>query len=43
LLRKNIDEKSIKEITGRSMKVVGEYIKLYNDLNPVSTETKKNK
>jgi len=25
------------------MKVVGEYIKLYNDLNPVSTETKKNK
>jgi hypothetical protein len=35
-----MDEDSIKEITGRSMKVVREYIKLYNDLNP---ETKLNK
>lgn len=39
LIRKNIDEKSIKEITGRSMKVVREYIKLYEDLNPQSIET----
>ena len=34
LLRKGLDEKAIKEITGRSMKVVREYIKLYKDLNP---------
>jgi hypothetical protein len=34
LLRKKIDEKEIQEITGRSMKVVKEYIKLYYDLNP---------
>jgi hypothetical protein len=34
LIRKGMDEISIKEITGRSMKVVKEYIKLYNDLNP---------
>ncbi|MBL1215834.1 MAG: DUF1670 domain-containing protein [Ignavibacteriae bacterium] len=34
LLRKKIDEKAIQEITGRSMKVVKEYIKLYYDLNP---------
>ncbi|MBL1215832.1 MAG: DUF1670 domain-containing protein [Ignavibacteriae bacterium] len=34
LLRKKMDEKAIKEITGRSMKVVREYIKLYKDLNP---------
>jgi len=34
LLRKGIKEESIKEITGRSMKVVREYIKLYYDLNP---------
>lgn len=34
LLIKGIDEVSIKEITGRSMKVVREYIKLYYDLNP---------
>lgn len=34
LLIKGIDEISIKEITGRSMKVVREYIKLYYDLNP---------
>lgn len=40
LIKKRMDENSIKEITGRSMKVVREYIKLYNDLNP---ETKLNK
>ncbi len=34
LIRKGMDENSIKEITGRSMKVVREYIKLYKDLNP---------
>lgn len=34
LLRKGIDETGIKEITGRSIKVVREYIKLYKDLNP---------
>ena len=34
LIRKGMDEESIKEITGRSMKVVREYIKLYHDLNP---------
>ena len=41
LIRKNIDEEAIKEITGRSMKVVREYIKLYNDLNPESNEIAK--
>lgn len=40
LIRKRMDEVSIKEITGRSMKVVREYIKLYNDLNP--EEVRKN-
>jgi hypothetical protein len=40
LVRKKMDEVTIKEITGRSMKVVREYIKLYYDLNP---ETKLNK
>jgi hypothetical protein len=34
LIRKGLDQKAIKEITGRSMKVVKEYIKLYYDLNP---------
>ena len=34
LLRKGMDEKAIKEITGRSIKVVREYIKLYKDLTP---------
>lgn len=34
LLIKRMDETAIKEITGRSMKVVKEYIKLYKDLNP---------
>lgn len=34
LIKKRMDENSIKEITGRSMKVVREYIKLYKDLNP---------
>jgi hypothetical protein len=40
LLRKGMKEEAIKEITGRSMKVVREYIKLYHDLNPV-TKSKK--
>ena len=34
LLRKGMNEESIQEITGRSMKVIKEYIKLYKDLNP---------
>jgi len=34
LIRKDLDEKAVKEITGRSMKTVKEYIKLYYDLNP---------
>ena len=34
LIRKEMKEEAIKEITGRSMKVVREYIKLYKDLNP---------
>ena len=40
LLIKGMDEKSIKEITGRSMKVVKEYIKLYYDLNPAKKKYK---
>jgi hypothetical protein len=36
LIRKGLDQKAIKEITGRSMKIVKEYIKLYYDLNPES-------
>ena len=38
LIRKGLDEKAIKEITGRSMKIVKEYIKLYYDLNPKDIE-----
>jgi hypothetical protein len=38
LIRKSLDEKAIKEITGRSMKVIREYIKLYYDLNPDQKE-----
>ena len=38
LIRKGLDEKAIKEITGRSMKTVKEYIKLYYDLNPKEIE-----
>jgi len=34
MIRKGMNEESIKEITGRSMKVIKEYIKLYKDLNP---------
>lgn len=34
LLMKGMDEVAIKEITGRTMKVVKEYVKLYHDLNP---------
>jgi transposase len=38
LIRKGLDEKAIKEITGRSMKTAKEYIKLYYDLNPKEIE-----
>jgi hypothetical protein len=38
LIRKGLDEKAIKEITGRSLKIVKEYIKLYYDLNPKEIE-----
>jgi len=42
LLIKGMDEVAVKEITGRSMKVVKEYIKLYKDLNPkTGIKTKK--
>jgi len=34
LIKKRMSESAIKEITGRSIKVVREYIKLYKDLNP---------
>ena len=37
LLMKGMDEVAIKEITGRTMKVVKEYVKLYHDLNPKKT------
>ena len=40
LIKKGMDENSIKEITGRSMKVVREYIKLYHDLNLVAKQKK---
>jgi len=40
LIRKGMKETAIKEITGRSMKVIKEYIKLYHDLNP-EKESKK--
>ena len=43
LLKKKLDEKAIKEITGRSMKVVREYIKLYHDLNPEASENSQSK
>ena len=36
--KKRMNEESIKEITGRSMKVVKEYIKLYYNLNPRSAK-----
>jgi hypothetical protein len=38
LIKKGLDEKVIKEITGRSMKIVKEYVKLYYDLNPKEIE-----
>jgi len=38
LIRKGLDEKAIKEITGRSLKIVKEYIKLYYELNPKNIE-----
>ncbi len=36
LIRKGLKAEAIRQITGRTMKVVGEYIKLYNNLHPVS-------
>ena len=41
LILKGMDESAIKEITGRSMKVVREYIKLYYELNPGKDEKSK--
>jgi len=38
LIKKGLDEREIKEITGRSLKIVKEYIKLYYDLNPKEIE-----
>ncbi len=40
LIRKGLDETAIKEITGRSVKVVKEYIKLHKDLNPKELKNK---
>jgi len=40
LVRRGMSESAIKEITGRSMKVVLEYCKLYHDLNPSSKRQK---
>ena len=37
LLMRGMNESAIKEITGRTMKVVKEYAKLYHDLNPRKT------
>jgi ribosomal protein L10 len=34
LIRRGLDAESIRGITGRSLKVVKEYVKLYNDLHP---------
>ena len=42
MLERGLDEISIKEISGRSMKVVREYIKLYYDLNPEKLKNNKN-
>jgi len=41
LIEKGLDEHAIKEITGRTMKVVREYIKLYYDLHPDAKAGKK--
>lgn len=43
MLMKGLDETSIKEITGRSIKIIREYIKLYYDLNPEKTVDKMDK
>lgn len=40
LIRKGMNETAIQEITSRSRKVVKEYIKLYNDLNPEKVSKK---
>lgn len=37
LICKGMDERAIKEITGRTMNVVREYVTLYHDLNPEVT------
>ena len=41
LIKKGLDKVAIKEITGRSMKVVREYIKLYYDFHPHAKKQKK--
>lgn len=42
LLQRGMDERAIKDITGRTMKVVKEYVTLYRELNPKdSSKTKK--
>jgi hypothetical protein len=38
LIRKGLDQEAIKEITGKSLKIVKEYTKLYYDLNPKEIE-----
>lgn len=38
LIRKGLDQEAIKEITGKSLKIVKEYTKLYYDLNPEEIE-----
>ncbi len=43
LLQRGLDEIAIKEISGRTMKVVKEYIKIYNDLHPQSCKAGKEK
>ena len=43
LLRKGMDEESICEITGRSVSVVKQYIRLYKELNPEEKETSERK
>ena len=40
LIRKGMNEIGIKEITGRTMKVVREYVTLYHDLNPSANQRK---
>lgn len=39
LLQKGLDATEIKGITGRTLKVVKEYVKIYNDIHPNSETT----